>query len=211
MNLSLFQEAPAPAPRAGGPFARAVVDFPWEEYGGGGRGAQEKYPLVPVKEGPRLIIGSGLWRFQENAHLWLWVTSSFDKEGHWLMEQLGFRYVTDYIWRKPHIGVGQYRRSNHERILFGTRGSGMHPSVHTGKQAPRSVFDWDCPRGADGKRIHSRKPAEAFTEVFNLLGHGPGLEMFGRGKAHSAAWTIWGNQAHQEGPWSTEGGSHAVE
>lgn len=186
---------PEEAPRLSGPpFTRAVVDFPWDERGGGGRGTQNHYSSVPVKEGPTLIIGSGLWRFAPHAHLYLWVTSTHDAEGHWLLEQLGFRYVTDFVWRKPTVGMGQYRRSTHERILLGTRGSGFHESVHAGGQPQRSVFDWPSPR-EEGRRVHSRKPREFWTELVEVLSHGPGVEFFARGAGFNSAWTVWGNEA----------------
>ena len=58
-----------------------------------------------------------------NAHLYLWVTNSFIRDGFELMERWGFTYKTCLTWCKPQIGMGNYFRSTTEHVLFGIRGS----------------------------------------------------------------------------------------
>lgn len=182
----------------------AVVDYPWEEYGGGGRGAQNHYRLQRVEDGPRIIRGSGLWRPHENAHLYMWATRPFLLKAGWLMEQLGFRYVTEFIWEKDQNSLGQYGLTMHESILFGVHGRGQQPDVNTGRRDIKSTFHWPVPRGEDGSRIHSRKPPEAYAELYEARSQGPFIEFFGRGAARPG-WLIWGDEAHQS---ATAGAAH---
>lgn len=39
-----------------------------------------------------------------------------------LMEALGFRYVTNIVWVKDRIGLGQYFSGQHELLLFAVKG-----------------------------------------------------------------------------------------
>ena len=106
-----------------------AMDPPWNERGGGKitRGAQRHYPLVKTKDMPEVITGSDLWLPADDAHLWMWATCNHLPDALWLMKELGFRHVTDWVWVKDKIGLGQYRRSRHEWLLFGTRGKAMVP------------------------------------------------------------------------------------
>lgn len=115
----------------------------------------------------------------ENAHLYLWVTNNFLKDGLWVMEQLGFRYVTMLTWAKDRIGLGQYFRGQTEQLLFGVRGR-LPAQVRTQTTlitAPR--------------RKHSEKPDRAF-EVIEAVSPGPRLEMFAR--TQRPGWDAWGNE-----------------
>ena len=159
-----------------------AMDPPWNERGGGKitRGAQRHYPLVKTKDMPEVITGSDLWLPADDAHLWMWATCNHLPDALWLMKELGFRHVTDWVWVKDKIGLGQYRRSRHEWLLFGTRGKAMVP-----KPAWKdSVIE--APRTR-----HSAKPEEAYR-IMEHVSPGPRLEMFARGLARPG-WSSWGD------------------
>ena len=50
----------------------------------------------------------------DNSHLYLWVTNSFIRPAHDLMEHWGFDYKTMLTWNKPGLGLGNYFRSTTE-------------------------------------------------------------------------------------------------
>lgn len=174
-------------------FRTAVADPPWKEVGGGKikRGAQAHYPLMKTKDMPAVIRGSGLWNFEDDAHLYLWVTNNFLLDGLWVLDQLDFRYVTNIVWTKPNFGIGQYFRGKHEMMLFGVRGKGLDPSVCTDLRNIPTAFDWDYKRNAQGKIIHSGKPNESY-EMIEARSKGPYLEMFAREARPN--YTVWGNE-----------------
>jgi N6-adenosine-specific RNA methylase IME4 len=176
-------------------FRTFVLDPPWLEAGGGGRGAQNHYPLLKAEEMPATIRKSGLFRPYPNAHMYLWVTNNFLEDGLWLMRQLGFRYVTNLPWNKPGKGIGQYFRGEHELLLFGVHGDGMSPDVMTDRRDLGTRIDADWVRaGEGGPRIHSAKPPEAYERI-QARSNGPYLEMFARGKPRGPQWQVWGNEA----------------
>ena len=120
----------------------------------------------------------------------------------WLMDALGFRYVTHAVWVKvaatrtldgslaPAIGIGQYLRGAHELLLLGVRGKGF--AVRTEAMNIPSWFAAPVPRDDDGKRIHSRKPPESYA-LIEARSKGPRLEMFAR--VARPGWDLFGNQA----------------
>lgn len=77
------------------------MDPPWLERGGGKskRGADKHYPLLPTPQILEVIAGSPM-NMADNSHMWMWVTDNFLKDGLWLMENLGFRYVRTFQWVK---------------------------------------------------------------------------------------------------------------
>ena len=175
-------------------YGTTLLDPPWPEYGGS-RGADKKYKLIRVKDMPRIIMQCSLFRPADDAHMWMWVTNNFLKEGIALMEILGFRYVTNTVWVKvvkqlsmaellldwerTKQGQGQYQRNAHELLLFGTRGKAMVPP-------PKYRFNSVefAPIGE-----HSAKP-DLFAERIELVSPGPRLEMFARSRRKN--WTTWG-------------------
>lgn len=170
-------------------FSTVVMDPPWNERGGGKvkRGADRHYALLQSSDMPDVIRSCPQWsQLDENTHLYMWVTNSYLKDGLWLMEELGFRYITNIAWAKQRIGIGRYFRGQHELCLFGVRGNGFRnrtadnsiPSLIT---APRTK--------------HSKKP-ESFMELVERRSVGPYLEMFARNSR--PGWTSWGNEVPVE-------------
>lgn len=208
------QERPAQGsllPEVEARFRTIVVDPPWEEYGGGVRGAQAKYELVPHQQMPRIIMGSGLFLPYADSHLYLWATNNFLKEALWLMEELKFRYVTKLTWVKttePKLlhqlqqgdmrqGIGQYFRGEDEVLLFGVRGHGMDASVYNElRRDLGTVIAAPHVLGPDGRIVHSAKPPEAYSRIM-ARSKGPYLEVFARGLPRGSQWTNWGKEALQ--------------
>lgn len=115
-----------------------------------------------------------------DAHLYLWVTNSFIRDGFELMEEWGFKYKTCLTWCKPQIGMGNYFRSTTEHVLFGMRGS-----LPTLRNNVPTHFVAD-------RRHHSAKP-ESFFDLVESCSPGPYLEMFARRRRFG--WHVWGNEA----------------
>lgn len=169
-----------------------LCDPPWLERGGGKikRGAQRHYSLM-TKEGIlKAIQSSGFWLPDDNAHLYLWVTNTFLKDGLWLIDKLEFDYKTNIVWTKDQIGIGQYFRGKHELLLFATRGKGFENRTNL-RNIP-SVLEAPIPRDARGKRIHSRKP-DASYELIQNRSIGPYVEFFAR-RQYSHVWDVWGDE-----------------
>lgn len=197
----------------------AQMDPPWAENGGGGRGAQEHYGTLNVRQIRAVILGSGLWRPFPDAHLWCWYTDNFLQDALWLVGELGFRYVRQFHWVKVagrttaldfetglavadvdgeinvRTSLGQYGRSAHESMLFCVRGRGLSPEVMTDRRDVPSIFFAPVPKDAAGRRIHSRKPDAAY-QLIEARSKGPHYEFFAR--RGLPGWTAWGNEAPED-------------
>ena len=191
-------------------FAAIMIDPPWAEVGGGGRGANDHYAVMHRDEILATIVRAPCWRPAPTSHLYLWTTMQSLLDGVWLVDALGFRYVSHVVWVKldpaslfgtldvgPDIGIGHYFRGAHEILLFGTRGRGS--SIRTEHRGLPSVIVARTPRytatderRVAGGRIHSRKPDEAYDLVEKRT-VGDRLEIFAR--TARPGWVAWGNEA----------------
>ena len=171
-------------------FRTILLDPPWNERGGGKikRGADKHYELLKTPDIIRVVLQSEHWNnLDENAHMYLWTTNNHLEDALHVMKSLGFRYVTNIVWVKDRIGLGQYARGKHELMLFGTRGV-RHTQVKRHNNTLASVIE--------AKRdVHSRKPEASFQWIENRS-YGPYLEMFSRKPREG--WTVWGNEIEDE-------------
>lgn len=174
-------------------FRTILADFPWPEYGGGGRGAQNHYNLLKPADMPKVVRDSGLFLPYANAHFYCWTTNNYLPDALTVIDRLGFRYVTNVVWVKPRSGIGQYFRGQHELLLFAVRGEGMNEEVMSERMDLPTVIHADHVRDAEGAIIHSAKPA-AFYDLIENRSHGPYLELFARGTGRPG-WTVWGEEA----------------
>lgn len=180
-------------------------DPPWNERGGGKikRGADKHYPLMKTPDILAAMLRAPCFRPAKDSALVMWTTMSSLPDALWLMDGIGFRYVTHGVWVKTKadlagtvldIGIGQYFRGAHELYLVGTRGTGF--AVKTDAKDIPSVILARAPR-EDGSRKHSRKPL-AFIEMIERRFRGPYLEMFAR-KGDRPQWDYWGNEYLPDG------------
>lgn len=163
-----------------------LADPPWAERGGGRikRGADRHYPVMAASRILDVLrrdspLGAQLGG-PEPFHLWLWATSNHLHDAFWLLRELGLRFVTDWVWTKDRIGLGQYRRSRHELLLLAVHGA-----------LPRPARPWPDSVIAAPRTAHSRKPEAAF-QVVEHVSPGPRLELFAR--ARRPGWECWGDE-----------------
>lgn len=80
------------------------ADPPWEvERGGGGLGANYKYPLMKTDDICALPVKE--WA-EENAHLYLWTTNAAWPDALKVVQAWGFKYITCITWMKSGEGLG---------------------------------------------------------------------------------------------------------
>jgi N6-adenosine-specific RNA methylase IME4 len=132
------------------------------------RKIENQYPTMTVEQ-----IAAEDPAPEEDAVLFLWVTSPKLREGLQVMEAWGFSYRTSMVWVKPQIGMGYYARGQHELLLIGALGSlpaplpeHRPPSVitgdrteHSAKPDLRPMLDAMYP-GLWKREMFSRKPSD---------------------------------------------------
>ncbi|MDD5543880.1 MAG: MT-A70 family methyltransferase [Acidobacteriia bacterium] len=136
------------------------------------------YPLMQLGELERLPIKE---LAEENAVLFLWVTSPILKESFQVIDAWGFEYKTSFVWDKVKHNMGHYNSVRHEFLLVCVRGS-CTPEVN-------KLFDSVV---VEERTEHSVKP-KIFREIIDFLyPHGNRIELFAREKVNG--WDAFGNQ-----------------
>ena len=167
-------------------FQTVVIDPPWYERGGGKikRGADKHYPLMKTPQIIETIIKCEHWPNVANpSHLYMWVTNNYLAEGLKVIDALGYRYITNFVWIKPSFGLGQYFRGQHELCLFATKGQGA-AKLRTTRKDLSSMF-------VAPKSKHSKKPFYSYF-LIEERSKGPYLEIFSRQERPN--WVVWGNE-----------------
>lgn len=119
---------------------------------------------------------------QDNAVLFLWVTSPILEESFEVVKAWGFQYKAHFIWDKVKHVMGHYNSVRHEVLLVCVRGS-CQPDVH-------KLFDSVY---SEERTEHSCKP-EHFREVIDTIyPNGKRIELFARSQHDN--WDVWGNEA----------------
>ena len=162
------------------------ADPPWKYTSGDQHATEEQntvlgthYPSLSISELCNLDIKS---MSEDNAVLFLWVTSPLLEEAFEIIKSWGFEYKTSMVWDKVKHNVGHYVSVRHEFILICTRGSckpdvpKLHDSVLTIERTE-----------------HSRKPEEIRNIIDEIYPSGKRIELFARGKFRG--WNTWGNEA----------------
>jgi N6-adenosine-specific RNA methylase IME4/ParB-like chromosome segregation protein Spo0J len=168
-----------PPPLPEGPFDLIYGDPPWKLGNGtGDRAPENHYPTMALGDIAALRLPAAA-----DAILYVWAVNMLLPEALQLIEAWGFRYVTNIVWVKPSIGLGNWVRHRHELLLVGRRGAFSPPDPDL---RPDSVIE--APRGR-----HSQKPASVYELLERAHPHASKLELFARGAR--PGWTAWGNEA----------------
>lgn len=167
-------------------YKTVYADPPWNETGAGKikRGADRHYSLMKTNE---IIEHMRKIPIDENAHLYLWVTNNFLKDGLLVMDALGFRYVTNIVWVKDRFGLGQYFRGMHELCLFGVKGN--LPYKH--KVDPSRSCCTETTVIQEHRTEHSKKPVKMYQKIENTS-YPPFVEVFARQRRDG--WSSIGNE-----------------
>lgn len=156
-------------------YPTVVIDPPWRYSNTATRGAAEDhYRTMSIEELIALDIPT-----EHDAHVYLWVTNGFLREGFQLLDAWGLTYKACLTWVKPQIGMGNYFRNNTEHVLFAIKGK--LPTLRN-----------NCPTAFTANRTnHSAKP-ESFYDLVETSSPGPWLEMFARRRRFG--WDTWGDE-----------------
>ena len=136
------------------------------------------YTLLTVAEVAALPVKE---MAQENAVLFLWVTSPILEESFQVVNAWGFKYKSSFIWDKVKHNIGHYNSVRHEILLVCTRGS-CQPDVHKLFDSVQSIE----------RTAHSVKPDEFREIIDTIYPHGERVELFARRAADG--WARWGNE-----------------
>ena len=141
-------------------------------------GAIKHYPTMSTKDISSLKVKEIT---EDNAVLFLWVTSPLLPDAFEVIKGWGFKYKTSFVWDKIKHNMGHYNSVRHEFLLIATKGS-CTPEY---KRLFDSVVDVE-------RTIHSRKPL-IFREYIEILyPSGKRIELFAREKIKD--WDSWGNE-----------------
>ena len=139
----------------------------------------EQRDHYPVMELPAICaIPVREWA-ENDAALFLWVTSPILEESFEVVRAWGFEYKASFVWDKIKHNMGHYNSVRHELLLICTRGS-CQPDKQQLFDSVQSI--------ERGK--HSEKPVEFYDIIETLYTHGRKLEMFARGAARDG-WDVY--------------------
>lgn len=146
-----------------------------DHYGHVGR----HYPSMTIQELCDLPIRD---MAEDNAVLFLWVTSPLLEDAFPLIRAWGFKYKTSFVWDKIGHNFGHYNSVRHELLLVCTRGS----------CTPDNLRLFDSVQSIEKSDKHSEKPEEFREIIDTLYTHGNKIELFARTLADG--WEVWGNE-----------------
>lgn len=177
----LNKERVKTAPPLEGKYRVIYADPPWkygDERDGATTGATDHYPTMSIEELCNLPVKK---ISDDNAVLFLWVTSPLLEECFEVIKAWGFKYKSSFVWDKVKHNMGHYNSVRHELLLICTRGS----------CTPDNVKLFDSVQSIE-RTTHSAKPEE-FREIIDTLYiHGNKIELFARRPAKG--WEVWGNE-----------------
>ena len=119
---------------------------------------------------------------EDNAVLFLWVTSPILEDAFRVIEAWGFKYKTSFVWDKIKHNMGHYNSVRHELLLVCVKGS----------CTPDNLKLFDSVVSIE-RTEHSVKP-EYFREIIDTLyTSGKRIELFARTTVEG--WEAYGNEA----------------
>lgn len=120
---------------------------------------------------------------ENNAVLFLWVTSPLLPDGLQVIKAWGFEYKTSFVWDKIKHNMGHYNSVRHEFLLVATKGS----------CTPDNNKLYDSVQSIEKSGKHSEKPKEFINIIDDLYTWGDRIELFCR-ENNNKKWYIWGNE-----------------
>lgn len=140
--------------------------------------ADAHYPQMTIAELCALdVCGMA----EDDAVLFLWVTSPLLDASFDVVKAWGFKYKSSFVWDKIKHNMGHYNSVRHELLLVCTRGS-CTPDVARLFDSVQSIE----------RTGHSEKPQEFRAIIDTIYPTGARIELFARA-AHDG-WERWGNQ-----------------
>ncbi len=158
------------------------ADPPWQyndKMPAGYGAAENHYTTLSISELCNLPIKNIT---ENNAVLFLWVTSPLLESSFEIIKAWGFKYKTSFIWDKIKHNIGHYNSVRHEFLLICTKGSCM----------PDNKKLYDSVISIERSDKHSEKPAEFINIIDDLYQTGLRIELFARKKTKD--WDVWGNE-----------------
>jgi len=158
------------------------ADPPWD-YGlnnrtGFGGDASTHYTTMTMQELYDLPVKD---LAEENAVLFIWVTSPFLEKSFAVIHAWGFTYKASFVWDKIKHNMGHYNSVRHEFLLVCTKGSAT----------PENKKLFDSVQNIERSKTHSEKPEE-FRDIINTLyPSADKIELFSR--INVEGWDTWGN------------------
>jgi N6-adenosine-specific RNA methylase IME4 len=119
---------------------------------------------------------------EDNAVLFMWVTSPLLEECFDVIRAWGFKYKTSFVWDKVRHNFGHYNSVRHELLLVCTRGS----------CTPDNPRLYDSVQTIERSDTHSEKPGEFRDMIEELYEYGGRIELFAR--VNTDGWEAWGNE-----------------
>lgn len=164
-----------------GKYRVVYADPPWN-YGdkrdGRTTGAEDHYPSMTIAELCDIPVNNIT---EDNAVLFLWVTSPLLEECFPIIKAWGFNYKTSFVWDKVKHNMGHYNSVRHELLLVCTKGSCL----------PDNTKLYDSVQSIE-RTEHSKKPEEFRQIIEDIYTYGNKIELFAR--ASSPGWEVWGNE-----------------
>ncbi len=165
-----------------GKYRVIYADPPWsygdkliEGYGA----ADHHYTQMSIKELCELPVREVA---EDNAVLFMWVTSPLLEECFEVIRAWGFEYKTSFVWDKIKHNYGHYNSVRHEFLLVCGRGSAT----------PDIPELFDSVQEIERSSVHSEKPEEFRQIIDALYTHGNKIELFARQPAEG--WEVWGDE-----------------
>lgn len=143
-------------------------------------GAEKHYSTMTIEQLCELPVKNIT---EDNAVLFLWVTSPLLEKCFEVIKYWGFKYKSSFVWDKIKHNMGHYNSVRHEFLLVCVKGS-CTPDVN-------KLFDSVI--SIERSDVHSQKPKEFIEIIDTLYPFGNRLEMFARDK-YNDNWCVWGNE-----------------
>ena len=187
-RAAVAQERQNAPPLPSGKYRIFYADPPWSYGNSGVIGPTDNYghvhrhyPSMSIAE--LCAMGPAVRDMAEdNAVLFMWVTSPLLEECFDVIRAWGFKYKTSFVWDKVRHNFGHYNSVRHELLLVCTRGS----------CTPDNLKLYDSVQTIERSDTHSEKPGEFRDMIEELYEYGGRIELFAR--ANTDGWEVWGNE-----------------